>query len=114
MTAEVQQELDKDLADAAYQSEVIGALMARDVAAFAALQDDPRDAPRRARLLELAKSLQAETGCSRPTAKQHIARAIRRRRGEAVEERQRGGARAGAGAPPGNDNRWRDKRNGEQ
>lgn len=51
-------------------------------------------------ILPLAKLLIAETGCSIDTAKQHIARAVRRLRGEWVEARH-GGLRPGGGSPKG-------------
>lgn len=72
--------------------------------------DSLDDLPRTVRLLELYRQFERAQGVSRPTARQHIARAIRIRRGQVVAERQRGGARPGAGAPPGNDNRWKARR----
>lgn len=48
----------------------------------------------------LAKQLVADTGCNIDTAKQHVARAIRRARGDWVGEREQGGRREGAGRPP--------------
>lgn len=49
--------------------------------------------------LPLAKLLQAETGCSRDTAKRHVARAIRLARGELITA-QWGGLRTPAGGRP--------------
>lgn len=65
---------------------------------------------RRIALRDLYHEFESTTGCSRPTAKRYVTRALRRRRGELVKERERGGPRPGAGAPPGNDNRWKSKR----
>lgn len=54
-------------------------------------------------ILPLAKQLAEETSCSLDKAKQHIAKAIRRLRGELMEIVQRGGKRAGAGRPKADD-----------
>lgn len=63
---------------------------------------------RRVRLRALADTLAHQTGCALATARQHVAKAIRLRRGEAVKADGRGGYRPGAGAPAGNQN-WRGK-----
>lgn len=51
------------------------------------------------KLLPLAKLLVAATGCSIDKAKQHVAKSVRRLRGEYVSIAQRGGKREGAGRP---------------
>lgn len=55
------------------------------------------------KILPLAKQLVEETGCSLDKAKQHIAKAIRRLRGELMDIVQRGGKRDGAGRPKADD-----------
>lgn len=65
---------------------------------------DGRDAERAQTYRTLERKMRDATGCSHPTSRQHIVQAMRRRRGELVEIDNRGGARPGAGAPPGNDN----------
>jgi hypothetical protein len=112
VTREEQERIDA-LLDPTYQAEVMDAALRGDTARFTELEYDPRNEPRRQALRDLERRLMDETGCSKPTARQHVARALRRRRGEAVAERQRGGTRPGAGAPPGNDNRWKSRRPAE-
>jgi hypothetical protein len=57
------------------------------------------DKERLAVLRALARQLMAETGCPQPSARQKIAQAMRRRRGEIVAADNRGGNRPGAGRP---------------
>lgn len=52
---------------------------------------------RKTQLVALAKQLQAETGATWNTSRQHIARACRRARGKLVETSEWGGKRDGAG-----------------
>lgn len=52
---------------------------------------------RKAQLVALAKQLQAETGATWNTSRQHIAKACRRARGKHVEPSEWGGKRDGAG-----------------
>ena len=68
------------------------------------------DLERARRLRGLAEQHMAATGCGMSTARQHIAKALRLRRGERIAADNRGGARIGAGAPTGNDNRWHTRR----
>lgn len=77
------------------------------------LNDGAHDLERAQRLRALAEAHRAATGCALSTARQHVARALRIRRGERIAADGRGGSRVGAGAPPGNDNRWRAKREGD-
>jgi DNA-directed RNA polymerase specialized sigma24 family protein len=49
--------------------------------------------------LPLAQELRSRTGCHIDTAKQHIMKAVRRKRGE-FSESQWGGVRPGSGRPP--------------
>lgn len=69
-----------------------------------------QDLERARRLRSLAEQHMAATGCSASAARQHIAKALRLRRGERIAADNRGGARVGAGAPAGNDNRWHNRR----
>ncbi len=75
VTPEVQQELDDLLADG-------------------------RDLERAQALRRLAEQEMAATGCSMSTARQHVAKALRLRRGEQVAAGGRGGSRPGAGRKP--------------
>ena len=109
VTLEEQERIDALLAPD-YQAELMDAVLRGDTARLTALKYDPRNEPRRQALRRLERRLMEETGCSKPTARTHIARALRIRRGEDVAERPRGGPRPGAGAPPGNDNRWKSRR----
>ena len=61
-----------------------------------------RDEERQSELRALARQLMAETGCPQPSARQKIAQAVRRRRGEVVAADNRGGKREGAGRPKAN------------
>lgn len=57
------------------------------------------DFAKQTKILPLAKQLRDLTGCSLDKGKQHIAKALRRMRGEYVAIAQRGGQREGAGRP---------------
>lgn len=57
------------------------------------------DITQKVTILPLAKRLMQDANCGIDTAKQHIARVVRRLRGEPVEVAQQGGKRTGAGRP---------------
>lgn len=57
------------------------------------------DITKSGKILPLAKQLVETTGCSLGKAKQHVAKSIRRLRGELMEIVQRGGRRKDAGRP---------------
>lgn len=107
VTPDVVQELDA-LLDPELEREILAAAANGDTATFHRLSTDPRHDTRRVALRRLADTLSQQTGCALPTARQHVAKAIRLRRGEAVKADGRGGYRPGAGAPAGNQN-WRGK-----
>lgn len=107
VTPNVVRELDA-LLDPELEREILTAAAAGDTATFHRLSTDPRHDTRRVALRRLADTLVGLTGCSLATARQHVAKVIRLRRGEAVKADRRGGYRPGAGAPTGNQN-WRGK-----
>lgn len=58
---------------------------------------------RKPTLVAMARQLQVAESITYQTARNHVAKAMRRARGEVVRDR-RGGQREGAGAPKGNTN----------
>ena len=107
VTPNVVQELDA-LLDPDLERDLLTAATNGDAETFQRLSSDPRHETRRVALRALADTLVGLTGCSLATARQYVAKAMRRRRGEAVQVDGRGGYRPGAGAPAGNQN-WRGK-----
>lgn len=107
VTSDVVQELDS-LLDPELEREILTAAVNGDAETFQRLSTDPRHETRRLALRRLADALVEQTRCSLATARQHVAKVIRLRRGEAVVADGRGGYRPGAGAPAGNQN-WRGK-----
>ncbi|MHC4195612.1 MAG: hypothetical protein ACYSQZ_06680 [Planctomycetota bacterium] len=93
--------------------------MAGGVEKIDALNQDERPSA----LLKLAKAVEEQTGCHRTTAKNNVARALRRARYkimkareveeliDLIEEAEWGGKRPGAGPPLGNQNQnWAKRR----
>lgn len=104
VTPEVRDKLDY-LHDPALVDRILAAEAAGDEDTANELKRDPIYQTRRAGQRILETLLREQMGCSHPTARQYIAKALRLRRGEAVEASKRGGYRPGAGAPVGNNNR---------
>lgn len=71
------------------------ALAAREIVAASAV-----DITQPVSILPLAKLLQEQTGCSRDTAKRHVAKAIRLARGELINSSTWGGKRTPSGGRP--------------
>lgn len=103
VTPDVRDKLDL-LVDPALVDRLLAARVAGDEATAKELEQDPIYLTRQAGVRILETQLRALTGCSQQTSRQYIAKALRLRRGEAVEEAKRGGHREGAGAPYGNNN----------
>jgi hypothetical protein len=72
--------------------------------------DQLSDEARKRQLVAMAHELMARTEVRYPTARSHIAKAMRRARYQIVKEREEwGGKRPGAGAPEGNKNARKDE-----
>jgi len=69
------------------------------VARYIIERDEPQQVMEGGRLLPMAKTMIAATGCNVDTAKRHLARQLRIMRGELVKAH--GGKREGAGYPAG-------------
>jgi hypothetical protein len=82
---------------------ILSAQAAGDTETVKRLEADPDYQARRARLRDLERMLRETTDCSHPTSRQAIAKAMRLRRGQAIETDKRGGFNpANAG-----DNHWK-------
>ena len=112
VTPDVQADLDA-LANVGLGIEILTARANGDEARARELEQDPQYIERQRRLRALELAFRERTSSSHPTSRQYIAKALRLRRGERVRADNRGGARPGAGAPAGNDNRWRKAREEE-